>query len=165
MFYEAIWLFLVFGVLFYLFHRYQEQIVHGRLTGAYLMATGVGRFVIEFFRLDQPKMPGSIFSYSQLMSVLYLAIGVIIFLDRMGHFRIPLIARPQNERQRQQAYQAILDARRKRERSLERAKERERRRKQREQIAKEKAEAAAQTTQEEESEEAEDTELAAAEES
>ncbi|MBN1311208.1 MAG: prolipoprotein diacylglyceryl transferase [Anaerolineae bacterium] len=162
MFYEAFWLLLVFGVLFYIFRRYQEQIVHGRLTGAYLMAAGVGRFVIEFFRLDQPKIPGSIFSYSQLMSVLFFAVGLIVFLDRMGHFRIPLIARPQNERQRQQAYQKILDDRRKRERAEQRAKERERRRKQREQIALEKAEAAVQVSQAE-AEEAEDAEQSMAE--
>ncbi|MBN1426859.1 MAG: prolipoprotein diacylglyceryl transferase [Anaerolineae bacterium] len=154
MFYEAAWLFLTFGVLFFIFRRNQEQIVHGRLTGAYLIAAGVGRFVIEFFRLDQPKMPGSIFSYSQLASVLYLVVGVIVLLDRMGHFRIPWIARPQNARQRQQAYQSILENRRKRELSLLRSKERERRRKQRELIAKEKAAAKAQGTPLEEAENA-----------
>ena len=147
MFYEAAWLFLTFGVLFFVFRRYQEKLVHGRLTGVYLMATGVGRFVVEFFRLDQPKMPGSIFSYSQLVAALYLVVGLIILLDRMGHFRIPLIARPQNERQRQQAYQAILEDRRKRERAKQRHQERERRRKQRELIAKEKAEGQPQSAQ------------------
>jgi hypothetical protein len=96
------------------------------------MAVGFGRFFIEFFRPDQPKFPNSIISYSQIASLLFLVLGAIAFLDRTGHFRIPWIARPQNTRQRQQAYQTILDDRRKRERSIQRDKERERRRKQRE---------------------------------
>jgi phosphatidylglycerol:prolipoprotein diacylglycerol transferase len=162
MFYEAGWLFLVFGVLFFLFHRYQERFIHGMLAGCYLMAAGFGRFFIEFFRPDQPKLPNSIFSYSQLAAVLYLVLGVIFFLDRLGHFRIPLIARPQNARQRQQTYQTILDNRRKLERSEVRRKERERRQKQRDLIAKEKAEAVkAQVDQQE----TEDTEQPVAEES
>jgi phosphatidylglycerol:prolipoprotein diacylglycerol transferase len=139
MFYEAAWLFLTFGVLFYLFYRYQDRIVHGIMTGAYLIAAGVGRFFIEFFRPDQPKIADSAFSYSQVASLIYLAIGVIILLDRLGHFRIPWIARPQNARQRQQAYQAILVGRRKHARSQEREKERVQRKKQRTMSVKEKA--------------------------
>lgn len=141
MFYEAFWLFLVFGVLYFIFRRYQDRIVHGVMAGAYLMAVGFGRFFIEFFRPDQPKFPNSIISYSQIASLLFLAIGVMAFLDRLGHFKIPWIARPQNARQRQQAYQTILTDRRKRERSIQRDKERERRRKQRELVAQVKAEA------------------------
>lgn len=139
MFYEAAWLFLVFGVLLFLFRRYQDRIVHGILSGAYLLAAGFGRFFIEFFRPDQPKFPNSIFSYSQLASVLFVAVGVIILLDRTGHFKIPWIARPQNARQRQQAYQGILSERRKHQRALQREKERAERRKQRDLAAKEKA--------------------------
>lgn len=135
MFYEAFWLFLVFGVLYFIFRRYQDRIVHGILAGAYLMATGFGRFFIEFFRPDQPKFPNSAISYSQIASLLFLVVGLMAFLDRLGYFKIPWIARPQNAKQRLQAYQAILTERRKRERSIQRDKERERRRKQRELVA------------------------------
>jgi phosphatidylglycerol:prolipoprotein diacylglycerol transferase len=132
MFYEAFWLFLVFGVLFFIFRRYQDRIVHGVLAGAYLIATGFGRFFIEFFRPDQPKLPDSIISYSQIASLLFIVVGLIALLDRLGSFKIPWIARPQTAKQRLQTYQSILTERRKRERSIQREKERERRRKQRE---------------------------------
>lgn len=141
MFYEAFWLFLVFAVLYFIFRRYQERIVHGVLAGAYLMAVGFGRFFIEFFRPDQPKLPGSIISYSQIASLLFLVVGLVAFLDRIGRFKIPWIARPQNARQRQQTYQTILNDRRKRERAIRRDREREKRRKQRELVTTAKAEA------------------------
>jgi hypothetical protein len=84
-------------------------------------------------RPDQPRMPstmlGGIFSYSQLLSVVYIAAGIIIVLDRTRHFRIPWIARPQTQRQRQQAFQAILSERRRATRTAEKEKLRAERRK------------------------------------
>jgi hypothetical protein len=95
-----------------------------------------GRFWFEFLREDQPKLPpeilGGVFTISQALCVVGIVAGIVIILDRTGHFRIPWIARPQSQRQRQQAFQAILGDRRRAERSAEKEKQRLERRKQRE---------------------------------
>ncbi len=144
MFYEAFWLFLCFGVLYYLFRRYQERFIHGMLAGLYLILAGVGRFIVETWRPDQPRfiMPSgaeSFLSGSRLFSLLYVAVGAIILLDRMGHLKIPFIARPQTPRQRERAFQELMTQRRRRERAKERERLRAQRRKEREQAAQENA--------------------------
>lgn len=141
MFYEAGWLFLCFGVLFFFFRRYQEFFIHGLVAGIYLIVSGFGRFWIEFLRPDQPKLPDSIFSYSQLLSVLYIVLGLVVVLDRLGYistyrfFRIFLskspIGPPQTPQQRQKAFQALLSERRRKARAADREKQRIERRKQR----------------------------------
>jgi phosphatidylglycerol:prolipoprotein diacylglycerol transferase len=138
MFYEITWLLVTFAVLYYLFRRYQERFVHGYLTGAYLILAGFGRFIIEFWRPDQPKftvpnMGGLQISFSSILSMVYVVVGIVILLDRMGHLRLPFIARAQSRKQRLAAYQEILAQRRRHERTSERERIREQRRKEREQ--------------------------------
>lgn len=141
MLYEAFWLFVTFGVLYYLFTRYQPRMLHGILTGAYLTLAGVGRFIMEFWRPDQPTvLIGSIeVSISRLFAMLYVVVGLIILLDRTGYLKIPFIRRPQTRRQREVAYQEILTQRRRRERALEREREREMRKRNRERLRAERA--------------------------
>jgi phosphatidylglycerol:prolipoprotein diacylglycerol transferase len=138
MFYEAFWLFLSFGVLYYLFRRYQERFIHGMITGLYLIVAGVGRFIIETWRPDQPHLylanagqESSFLSYSRIIAAIYVLAGAIILLDRTGHLRIPFIARPQTRRQREKTYQEIVMLRRRRERARERERVRQQRRKER----------------------------------
>jgi prolipoprotein diacylglyceryl transferase len=133
MLYEAFWLFLVFGVLFYLFRRYQEQIVHGVMTGAYLILAGLGRFVMEFWRPDQPGIPTGIgeISFSRMFAMLYVVVGIIVLLDRTGHMRIPLWKRPPSRRQRLTDYEEIQVTKRRRQRHQELEKRRAARRKER----------------------------------
>jgi phosphatidylglycerol---prolipoprotein diacylglyceryl transferase len=138
MIYEMIWLLVSFGVLYYLFRRFQDRIVHGVLTGAYLILAGFGRFIMEFWRPDQPTfepMPGFPISYSRVLAMLYVVIGIVVLLDRMGYLRIPFIPRPQTRKQRLAAFQEILTQRRRHERASERERVREQRRKDREQRA------------------------------
>lgn len=142
MFYEMAWLFLVFGVIYFLYRRRQEDFLHGLIAGFYLLAAGFGRFLAEFLRLDQPKIPGSPLSYSQIFALLYMVVGLIIVLDRWGYinlnaffrvfFKNSPIGRPQTRRQRQQEFQAIQADRRRQERAAERDKVRSARKKQRE---------------------------------
>jgi phosphatidylglycerol:prolipoprotein diacylglycerol transferase len=141
MIYEAVWLFLCFGVLYFLFRRYQERFIPGMLTGLYLILAGFGRFILEFWRPDQPTFAlggsGLEVSYSRVAALLLVLVGVIILLDRLGHLKIPFIPRPPTFRQRQAAYQAILTERRRQERAREREKLRAQRRKLREATARE----------------------------
>ena len=110
MLYEAAWLFLSFGVLYFLFRRYQERFIHGVLTGAYFILAGVGRFVMEFWRPDQPGVimdSGAVFSYSRMLSLLYIAVGIVIMLDRLGYMRIPFIERPPTMKKRMRQYEEL----------------------------------------------------------
>jgi phosphatidylglycerol---prolipoprotein diacylglyceryl transferase len=129
MFYEMAWLLLCFGVLLYIFRRYQEQIIQGTIAGWYLILAGFGRFIIEFFRPDQPKMPEIGLSYSQLFMILFIIVGIVVVLDRLGYMRIPWIARAQTQRQRTQTYQKMLDNRERQARAAEKEKLRIERRK------------------------------------
>jgi phosphatidylglycerol:prolipoprotein diacylglycerol transferase len=141
MFYEMAWLLLAFGVIYYLFRRSQKDFLHGLITGFYLIASGLGRFIFEFLRMDQPKLPGSELTYSQIFAVLYIAVGVIIVLDRWGYislnaffkvfFKESPVGRPQTRRQRDQAFEALVADRKRQERASERNKVRDERRKQR----------------------------------
>jgi len=146
MIYEAVWLFITFGVFYYLFRRSQKSFIHGVLSGAYLVMTGVGRFVLEIggLRPDQPRLPEPAnVSISTVIAMTYVVIGLIIVLDRLGYLRIPLIPRPQTMRQREQAYESLLRARARAERAREREKQRDERRKARRTLADEKSSQAA----------------------
>lgn len=138
MIYEAAWLFAVFGVLYYLYHRYQERAIHGILAGSYFVLAGVGRFIMEFWRPDQPGIAlqsGATFSFSRIMSIFYVLIGAIIVLDRLDYVRIPLIERPKTLKQRQADYEELLRERRREARARERERIRAERRRARHQRA------------------------------
>lgn len=134
MLYEAAWLFLSFGGLYYLFRRYRENMIHGVLTGAYFVLAGFGRFIMEFWRPDQPGITlqsGIFLSYSRIVSMAYVVAGVIVALDRLGYLKIPFIDRPQTLKQRQRALEELEREKRRLERARERSRLREQRRKER----------------------------------
>jgi phosphatidylglycerol:prolipoprotein diacylglycerol transferase len=80
--YEMVWNILAASFLLWLSRRYQRQLKPGALFAGWLIAAGVGRVIIEFFRPDQPKIPGFGFSYSSLVSALMAIAGVIMLLVR-----------------------------------------------------------------------------------
>lgn len=134
MLYEAFWLVVTFVILYELFRRYQARLVHGLLTGAYLIMAGFGRFVVETWRPDQPGFllaDGAVVSFSRILSLVYIAIGVLIVLHKTGRIRLPGIARPPSARQRVQEYQNILRLKQQIQRARDQEKGRPERRKQR----------------------------------
>lgn len=137
MLYEAAWLFLSFGVLFYLFNRYQSRFIQGVLAGLYLIFAGLGRFVLEVVGL-RPDQPEALFgqtaiSISIVLSMVYVVFGLIIVLDRYGYVKLPFIKRPQTMKQREATYESLLRARLRAERAKEREAARNARRKERDQ--------------------------------
>ncbi|MGC8827787.1 MAG: prolipoprotein diacylglyceryl transferase, partial [Anaerolineae bacterium] len=80
--YETIYDLLAFGLLMYLLRRLGERWKIGSVFGAYLILHGTGRFIIEFFRPDQPRIPGTDFSYSRLLSVLFVIGGAVVLYWR-----------------------------------------------------------------------------------
>jgi phosphatidylglycerol:prolipoprotein diacylglycerol transferase len=143
MIYEAAWLFLSFIVLYVLFRRFQKQFVHGVISGAYFILAGFGRFITEFWRPDQPGITldsGLVLSYSRIMAMIYVVVGIIITLDRLGYLKIPIITRPQTMKQRERAFDELLRERRRQERAHEHERERTQRRKARAERARLRAE-------------------------
>jgi hypothetical protein len=78
-----IWNLITAGILLWLSKRYEKQLKPGTLFAGWLMAAGFGRTWLElFFRPDQPKIPGTIISYSAIVSVLMGIAGIVMLLIR-----------------------------------------------------------------------------------
>ena len=86
--YEMIWNFAAAGLLLWLSRRFADKAKPGALLAGWLILAGVGRALIEFFRPDQPKIPGTIISYSALVSALMAVVGVILLLARFGKIKL-----------------------------------------------------------------------------
>jgi phosphatidylglycerol:prolipoprotein diacylglycerol transferase len=61
--YEMIWNLLAAGLLLWISHRFQDKLKPGALFAGWMILAGVGRFIIEWFRPDQPRVPGTDISY------------------------------------------------------------------------------------------------------
>jgi phosphatidylglycerol:prolipoprotein diacylglycerol transferase len=80
--YESLWLLLGFFVLVYLNNRYRDVWRPGILFGIFLIWWGGGRFVIEFFRPDQPTIGSSPITYSMILSLMIAGLGIWVVLKR-----------------------------------------------------------------------------------
>lgn len=80
--YESLWLLLGFVVLVILNNRYRDVWRAGTLFGIFLVWWGGGRFVIEFFRPDQPTIGNSPITYSMILALLIAGLGVWVLLQR-----------------------------------------------------------------------------------
>lgn len=80
--YETIYDLIAFALLVYLFHRFSEKWKVGSMFGAYLVAHGLGRFIIEFFRPDQPRIGTTDISYSRALATLFVIAGAILIYTR-----------------------------------------------------------------------------------
>jgi phosphatidylglycerol:prolipoprotein diacylglycerol transferase len=86
--YEMIWNFLAAGLLLWAARRFPEKFKPGAMFSWWLVLAGVGRVIIEFFRPDQPRIPGTDISYSTLFAGLMAVAGVILLLVRYGFIRL-----------------------------------------------------------------------------
>jgi phosphatidylglycerol---prolipoprotein diacylglyceryl transferase len=94
--YEMLWNFSTAGFLLWAGRRWPEKFKPGLMLACWLMAAGLGRALIEFLRPDQPKIPGTIVSYSQLVSVLMAIAGLIMYLARTGKISLPFLKFPES---------------------------------------------------------------------
>lgn len=85
--YEMIWNILAGGVLIWLGRRFAKKIKPGTIFGCWMVLAGVGRFFIEGFRPDQPRLPGSELSYSGLVSLCLALAGTGWLLWAYGYLR------------------------------------------------------------------------------
>jgi phosphatidylglycerol:prolipoprotein diacylglycerol transferase len=80
--YEMLWNFAAAGLLLWLSRRYKEEVKPGAIFAGWLVLAGIGRVIIEFFRPDQPKIPGLGISYSSLFAALMAIAGAILLMAR-----------------------------------------------------------------------------------
>ena len=86
--YEMIWNFITAGALLWAARRFPEKFKPGAMFSWWLVLAGVGRVIIEAFRPDQPRIPGTDLSYSRLIAGLMALAGVIMLLVRYGYIRL-----------------------------------------------------------------------------
>ena len=97
--YEMIWNFVTAGTLLWLARRFPEKFKPGAMFSWWLVLAGVGRVIIEAFRPDQPRIPGTDLSYSRLVAGLMALAGVVMLLVRYGYIRLKFAENWENEYQ------------------------------------------------------------------
>ena len=93
--YEMIWNFLAFALIIYISHRFADQMKPGAVFFGWLVLAGVGRFWIEFFRPDQPRVGGSWISTTQVVTLFMVLIGLLMLAFRYGKLKLPLPPLPE----------------------------------------------------------------------
>jgi phosphatidylglycerol:prolipoprotein diacylglycerol transferase len=89
-FYEAIWNVIGAGFLLYIARVY-KNIKPGVIFFMWMVWAGLGRFLVEAFRPDQPRVPGTDLSFSRLIAGLLALSGVVLILAKYKKISIPFI--------------------------------------------------------------------------
>ena len=80
--YEMVWNFLAVGLIAWFVRRFPEKSKPGTALALWLILAGVGRFIIEAFRPDQPRIPGTDVSFTRVVAAVMALIGVVMYLIR-----------------------------------------------------------------------------------
>ncbi|KAA3644921.1 MAG: prolipoprotein diacylglyceryl transferase [Chloroflexi bacterium] len=88
-FYEAIWNVIGAGLLLWLGRRFSDRLKPGVVFAGWLIWAGVGRFVLEWFRPDQPTIPGTAISYSRIVAGLLAVGGIVTILVKYKKISLP----------------------------------------------------------------------------
>lgn len=80
------------GFLLWLGRRYQDRLKPGTIFALWLIMAGGGRFVLEWFRPDQPVIPGTVISYSRIAAALLLVAGVLILLIKYSVIHLSFLS-------------------------------------------------------------------------
>jgi phosphatidylglycerol:prolipoprotein diacylglycerol transferase len=67
--------------------QYKERMKPGAVFGAWLVFAGMIRTFIEFFRPDQPLIPGMAVTYSMVVALLMALTGAVMLLVRYGKLK------------------------------------------------------------------------------
>lgn len=91
-FYEIIANVLIALFLIWLVRKYQDKLKPWAVFYIWMISEGVKRFAIEYFRPDQPRIPGTDFSYSRLAALLLAVIGTLFLLVRYEKISLPFLS-------------------------------------------------------------------------
>ena len=89
--YEMLWNFLATGVLLWIFMEYREKLKPATIFAGWLVLEGFGREIIEFFRPDQPRLPGTDISYSRIVAAVMIVVGIIWLLVKYEMIKLPFL--------------------------------------------------------------------------
>ena len=89
--YEMLWNLFAAQLLIVLSRLFEEKIRPGVVFYGWLLLSGVGRIIIEIWRPDQPKIPGTNISFTSLVAVLMAVFGAVLLLDKLEVIRIPFL--------------------------------------------------------------------------
>ncbi|MBT3337349.1 MAG: prolipoprotein diacylglyceryl transferase [Anaerolineae bacterium] len=87
--YEMVWNFFAAGLILWFVRRYPEKSKPGTALAAWLILAGIGRFLLEAFRPDQPRIPGTDVSFTRVVAALMAVAGVIALLVRNKIIKVP----------------------------------------------------------------------------
>ncbi len=90
--YEMLWNLVGAGLMLWLGRRFARQLKPGVMFGAWLVWAGLGRFLVEAFRPDQPRIPGTDLSYSRLIYGLMAAGGFLYIAAKYEKIKLPFIS-------------------------------------------------------------------------
>jgi len=89
--YEMIWNFLAGGALLWIARRYEEKLKPGTILAGWFVLAGIGRVIIETWRPDQPRIPGTAISWTRLVSALMALLGTLWLLVRYDVIHLPSV--------------------------------------------------------------------------
>ena len=90
-FYEAIWNVIGAAILLWVGRRFKKQLRPGVMFALWLIWAGIGRFWIEFFRPDQPKIGSTAISFTKVVAGIMALIGLLIVLAKYKVLKVPFI--------------------------------------------------------------------------
>ena len=93
--YEMIWNFLAVAVLLYLSHHFADKVKPAAVFFGWLVLAGLGRFLIEFLRPDQPQVGGTWMTTTQVATILMMLVGLVMLAYRYGKIKLPLAPLPE----------------------------------------------------------------------
>ncbi len=88
--YEMIWNFLVVALILYVVRRYADKMKPGAVFFGWLALAGIGRFWIEFFRPDQPRVGATWISTTQVVTLVMVVVGLLLLAYRYDKIKLPL---------------------------------------------------------------------------
>ncbi len=80
--YESLWNFGIVILLLWLGRKYDDRLIDGDLFLVYLIAYPIGRFLLEFLRLDPARVGGVNINQTLMLIVAIAAAGVLIWRHR-----------------------------------------------------------------------------------
>ena len=80
--YEMIWNFFAVGLIYWFVRRFPDKAKPGTALALWLILAGIGRFIIEAFRPDQPRIPGTDVSFTRVVAAAMALIGLLMYLVR-----------------------------------------------------------------------------------
>jgi hypothetical protein len=71
--------------------QYKDKERPGAAFAGWLILAGIGRQIIEFFRPDQPRIPGTDISYSHIVAALMIVAGALFLAIKYELLRQPFL--------------------------------------------------------------------------